>query len=223
MARPLAASGHPPRRALSFNRSSRPVGSLADNFLGNSWEVSIGTYYRKLLSETTILLIVTADASAAPSLLLQMMPASVVSWKTAPSLALTHLVLGICQSFTAGCRRQLDAHRLAGPLRFDLLPSLAPIRLRKRLPALSREINRLPCDTVAKTGRPDGTALQPGARRHFCNDLARMTWPTLADSVWIDAAPASTSTVSETAPHVKHRLQHGKFARFQLDRLICLS
>src|SRR5258708_35061856 len=93
----------------------------------------------------------------APSLLVQTVPASIVSRKTAASLAFRKV------SFLGGgapleyagdnsMRTALPVH--CGRIFFHFLP---PFRLRKRLPALSREINRLPCDTVAVTRRPDGT------------------------------------------------------------------
>src|SRR5260370_42632843 len=68
---------------------------------------------------------------------------------------------------------------------FHFLP---PFRLRKRLPALSREINRLPCDPVAVTGRPDGPPTSRPAPGISATTWPVMTWPTLADSVWSCAA-----------------------------------
>src|SRR6202166_1221837 len=80
---------------------------------------------------------------------------------------------------------------------FHFLP---PFRLRKRLPALSREIDRLPCDTVAVTGRPDGTPTSRPTPGISATTRPVMTWPTLADSVWSCAAALATSTVSDTVP-----------------------
>src|SRR5207237_694486 len=93
-----------------------------------------------------------------PSLLLHVEPASVVSWKTTCSFAppisslafteaspLAAVVDSMCTALPAHC----------GLIFFHFLPSL---RLRKRLPASSRERTRLPCDTVAKIGRSDSAA-----------------------------------------------------------------
>src|SRR5262249_15984620 len=63
---------------------------------------------------------------------------------------------------------------------------LLPPRLRRRLPALSRERPRLPCDTVAPTARRARAALA-----WLALGIPSMTWPlTLADSVWTAGAAA---------------------------------
>src|SRR5271168_966934 len=99
-----------------------------------------------------------------PSLLVQTALASVVSWKTAGP-EVSYLPLPAASLLYAGVnsmRTTLPAH--CGLIFFHFLPRF---RVTERLPAPSRERTSFPCDTVAATGRPDGTA---------------MTWPMLGIS-----------------------------------------
>ncbi len=138
----------------------------------------------------------------APSLLFQTAPVSVVNRKTAPSLVgaeVSFLAFGGASLLYAGVnsiRTAMPAH--CGLTFFHFLPLL---RLKKRLPTLSRERNRLPCDTVAATGRPDGTAMARPTLDISATAWPTTTWLTLADSVWSCwAAPASTVTFLTPPP-----------------------
>src|SRR5580692_13084479 len=112
----------------SFNRSSRLIGSFAGYFLK-----VLGSY---------------CWCQCAPSLLVQMAPVSVVSWNAASPLAgaeVSFLAFGGASLLYAGVnsmRTALPVH--CGLIFFHFLP---PLRLSKRLPALSRERKRFPRDT----------------------------------------------------------------------------
>src|SRR5580704_9624096 len=186
MARP--PRGKRPSAAPRFVVQSEfaPGWEFCRQFLGIFWKLlSSGSY---------------CCCQCAPSLLLQTVPASVVSRKTAPSPATPEVSsLGF---WTAASLTDPDVNsiRFALPAHCGLtfFHSLPPLRLRKRLPTSSRERNRLPLDTVCAIPTPDGSVMARCAPF-----ISATVWaPTLADSVCTAAAPlpASTSTTSDAAP-----------------------
>src|SRR5580704_10323014 len=135
-----------------------------------------------------------------PSLLLQTVPPSVVNTKTAASSAAPEVSSFGFGAAASAADPEVNSILIALPAHCGLtfFHFLPPLRLRKRLPVLSRERNRLPLDTVCAIPTPDGSVMARCAPF-----ISATVWaPTLADSVCTAAAPlpASTSTTSDAAP-----------------------